>query len=91
MSTPPEIQDIGLDNVRRRRALPPEDAVLLEAEHDDARRSWRRTWAMRVPGGWIVYCLVVGVMGGPALTSTFVSDPSHSWFSNCNVAPQRAE
>ena len=50
--------------------------------HGDGR--WvNETWALPVPGGWIVYCYL-----GPnrsitpefaAITSTFVSDPDHMW------------
>ena len=46
----------------------------------------RKTWALPVPGGWIVYCYVgLHERFTPqfaAITSTFVSDPDHAWLAS---------
>ena len=60
---------------------------LSAADRQTAAGNWRKTWAVSVPGGWIVYCQAMSsVNGDSALCSTYVPDPAHTWFSNVGGA-----
>ncbi len=81
----PNNNDIGLGSVTIARPVAPALVRVLEAEaHPSNKSIWRKTWALQVPGGWIVYCQAMPYSGDSALCSTYVPDPEHTWFTSAD-------